>query len=394
MTREQIRADRHATVRGAARDWQAAGVVDAPTLAAIERAYPDDRHRLGLVFRVLAFGFTWLAIGAAFAFAALVTGLHDASGAAALTLILGLGLWVATEILKGPLRLVEAGVEAATALAAVGFLAASAGFFLFEVVGVGEALALRLTLTAAIALCATLVWRFGSAAGAAIALVLLGVLLAQFPGGRWSWMAAALVLIPLALRGSESPSLPPAQRDACAGALIVALAGLYVALHILSWDLRVFERDLSRIVMDPPSWNRAPSRRLFMLTTGLVPLAVIAYGLRARRRPVLAAGLLFGVASLATVRFYVHVAPLWVILCASGGGLIALALITRRWLASGPSGERAGWTERDLLSEGARDRVVEMAVGVLAATPESATREPGFEGGGGRSGGGGASTEF
>jgi hypothetical protein len=72
--------------------------------------------------------------------------------------------------------------------------------------------------------------------------------------------------------------------------------------------------------------------------------------------------------------------------------LVALAIAVRRWLASGPGGERHGFTSRRLLE---KDRAVPSMVGtassIIAPRGASPSRtepeESGFRGG--RSGGGG-----
>ena len=51
MTPEAAAADRRHEVREAARGWRRAAVIEDATLAAVVRAYPDDRVRLGPAFR-------------------------------------------------------------------------------------------------------------------------------------------------------------------------------------------------------------------------------------------------------------------------------------------------------------------------------------------------------
>ncbi len=58
MNAEAVRADRNDAIREAARTWKKAGAIDEASLKAIEAAYPDDRVRVGPVFRVLLFLFT------------------------------------------------------------------------------------------------------------------------------------------------------------------------------------------------------------------------------------------------------------------------------------------------------------------------------------------------
>ena len=110
-------------------------------------------------------------------------------------------------------------------------------------------------------------------------------------------------------------------------------------------------------------------------------------------------GALAAIASLVTLRFYIHVAPLWVILTGSGAGAIALALGVRRWLDSSPAKERGGFTAEHLFEESRRKRLLETAAILSSFTP--AARElhdssggGGFDGGGGESGGAGATGEF
>ncbi len=97
MTRDAAQADRNAAVRAAARGWKQAGAIDDAALAAVEAAYPDDRQRLGPVFRVLVFLFTLIAINGGCGFVwALINSLRSAPPA--ILLVFGVALLVLTEI--------------------------------------------------------------------------------------------------------------------------------------------------------------------------------------------------------------------------------------------------------------------------------------------------------
>jgi len=218
--------------------------MDDVALVAIESAHPDDRRRLGPVFRSLAFFFAAFAITAAFALVMLVVKPPD-SGAAVLALILGAGLWAATEGLKGPLRMADAGIEAVTALAGAAFMAGGSAYMISEVLKIRDPAGARLFALSVVVLFALTALRWGSTAGALASTLWLGLLLGQFPQTRATWVAAGLILAPLALRGSESARLAPSHRRACGAVLIMALAGLYVALHIGSWDGRILEQGSS-----------------------------------------------------------------------------------------------------------------------------------------------------
>jgi hypothetical protein len=134
---------------------------------------------------------------------------------------------------------------------------------------------------------------------------------------------------------------------------------------------------------------------LAAVATGLVPLATLAWGVWSRRRWLIALGTLGVLASLVTLRFYVHVAPLWVVLLLGGGAALALATALRRYLDSGAGRERGGLTAEPLFGDGDGRSALELAVGAASATPEArAVEGPEFQPGGGRLGGGGASGTY
>jgi hypothetical protein len=132
------------------------------------------------------------------------------------------------------------------------------------------------------------------------------------------------------------------------------------------------------------------------LATALLPLVVLAWGLRSRRAFILDTGIVLLALSLVTLRHYVHVAPLWVVLALSGALLIVLALAVERALRRAPAGEVAGFTADPLFSDERRQQVLQVVPVVTAFTPPTATRTqgPGFTAEGGRFGGGGAQEKF
>ncbi|HVT59540.1 MAG TPA: hypothetical protein VHR45_14200 [Thermoanaerobaculia bacterium] len=391
MSRGFLQADRAAAVRGAARGWRRAGLIDEAALAAVEGLFPDDRVRVGPAFRALLFGFTLLAVYAGVGFVALV-GRVRGGGLALLGLIAGGALAALTEHQIGTLRRRQGGTEAATSLAAAGCLLGALTWGLPPHLDWREGFA-AISLAAA-ALLGTAAWRWGYPlyAGAGAAALLLAA--APLPAGRLLWIALPLAAAPLLVRLSEAPRLPPADRDSCTAALIVALAALYTAVNLRSWEEQLIEAAFGRGGEPRPhgglAWWAAAA------ATALVPAVLVALGLRRRRYPLLVAGAGSGVASLVTLRYYVHFAPLWVVLTLSGLLLAALALVLARYLESGPGGERHGITAAPLFADPARGRFLEAGAAALTLAPaaRSLSEEPTFSGGGGRSGGGGASGEF
>jgi hypothetical protein len=381
---DAARADRAESVRSAAHGWERAGAIDAATRAAIEARFPDDRNRVSPAISVLFFLFSLIAInGAAGLVATTARGSGGPGFLAGLSLVFGTGLTLLTEVLIGPQRRVQTGFESATSLAALGYLTGFAGWLIVKVGVEGGAVL------------AVAAWRWGYAlyGGGAAAALLGGFLFVS--GGRLAWIALPLVAGPLLLRGAQSPRLPPVHRASCVLALAVALLGLYAAFNLVSYDLALLER----FVPDRPQgrfWPAPGVRALAIAGTALVPLVYLVLGLRSRRGVFLLTGVATAAASLVTLRYYVHFAPLWVVLAVSGGLLIAAALALRRYLDSGPEHERGGFTAEPLFADPERLRLLEAGATILSLSPDARPvhEEPKFTGSGGSFGGGGSSSDF
>lgn len=397
MTPDLARADRAEAVRRAARSWRRAGAIDDATLAAVEARYPDDRARVGPVFRVLLFLFTLLAVNAGFGLVSLF-GVFDRGNEggvlAFLSLLAGGALVVLTEVQIGILRRRQGGTEAATSLMAVIYLIGAVFWWVLW----PSTLSFRnvlpgLCVTAAVLAAAAWRWGYPLYAGAATATLL--VALAGLPMGRLLWIILPLAAAPLLLRLARSPRLPPAHRSSWTAALMVSLAGLYAAVHMGSWEEQIIE-EVGRLRFVSSTPQNDALWWLSVAATTLVPVALLALGIRGRIYPLLILGAGTAVASLMTLRWYIHVAPLWVVLTLSGGVLAAVVLVLRRYLESGPNGVRHGFTAAPLFQDLARQRLLEAGAAVITLTPAARNlrEEPKFEGGGGQFGGGGASGEF
>ena len=397
MTPDCERADRNAAVRRAARGWHRAGAVDAATLQAIEAAVPDDRVRAGPVFRVLLFVFTILAVSAGFGFLSLFLGIFESKNGgvfAVFALVTGIALAVATDYQIVQMRRAQGGTEAATSLLAIGYLLGAATWLVFEPLNLDfrDALPVLCLTGAALAVAAARRWGYPLYAGAAA--VALLVALARLPAGRLPWIVLPLAAARFLLRRSASPRLPPSHRSSFTAVLLVALVGLYVAVHLGSWEEQLVEEIGAARLRLPPHGDAL--WWLSAVATALVPVVLLVLGLRGRRYPLLIAGAGTAVASLVTLRWYVHLAPLWVVITASGAALVGLVLGLRRWLDAGPGKERAGFTAEPLFQDLARQRLLEMGAAVASFSPEARNlhEEPKFAGGGGQFGGGGSSSDF
>ena len=392
MTPEAAEADRRHEVREAARGWRRAGAIEDSTLAAVVRAYPDDRIRLGPAFRGLAFVFAALALNAVFFFVMVVFKPNDEALIGALAIAFGLFLVVLTEVQVGPLKRAEGGTESATALVGLAYLIGGAALLLFEVVRLGERASLSWTFALATAALATAAWRWGMPVLAALAGVCFFLLLAQGPVPRALWILASSTMIPLLVAANEDARFPPAHRRSLQVMLGLSLAVLYLCFHLGTWD----NGSIESMRGGGHRMRESALRLVAILGTALIPPALVAFGVFSRRRLFLDLGLVLGIASLVTLRFYVHLAPLWMVLTLGGGAAIAAALALRRFLSSGRGGERAGFTAEPLFEDPARQRSLELAA-ALATGPAArapATGDRSIAPGGGRFGGGAASGEY
>jgi hypothetical protein len=393
MRPDAAQADRNAAVRKAARVWNKAGVIDDAALAKIEAAHPDDRVRVGPVFRVLLFIFTLVGINAGFGFVAMLTG-----GAEAVWPVLlfggGVALVLLTEVQTGALRRAQGGTEAATSFAALGFLIGGVAWTVTEM-GLSSSSAIWPVLLVSVLLCAAAVWRWGYPAYAVFTMAALLLLFAQLPWGRLLWIAVPLAAAPLLLRLGDSAKLPPSLRASATAALVTALAGLYFAVNLQSFDLRGVEL-LGAPSLILQSGPRPPALRVASaIATALLPVVLLALGIRTRRRPLLLLGIVTAAASILTLHAYVDLGPPWLLLIVWGAIATGTALALRRFLDFGPDHERAGFTAEPLFDNLERQGVLEAGAALVTFTPEArAHQEPGFAGGGGEFGGGGSSESF
>lgn len=397
MNADAERADRNAAVRKAARAWKKAGAIGEAELKAVEAEYPDDRSRVGPVFRVLLFLFTLLAAGGGFGFVlALFNGFSpDDEIFGPFLLIFGVGSAVATDMLITLMRRRQGGIEAALSLAAVGCLIGFVAWLAFDPLGLEDETAVPVLFLIAVPILATAAWRWGYPlyAGAAAA-SLLGAL-AALPAGRLFWIALPLALAPWLTRRSDSERLPPADRDSWKAVLLVCLVGAYVAVHLGSVAVQFVEKIGGRWDGQPVAVSD-PIRWLVLAGTALLPIAYLTVGVRTRRYPFLLAGLGTGIASVITLVDYARLEPLWAVLLATGALLVAAIFALRRYLETGPGGERYGFTAAPLFDDAARQRWLEAGAAAATLAPEARTlrEEPKFSGGGGEFGGGGSSSEF
>jgi len=393
MRPEAIGWERAAEVDSAARGWRRAGAIDEATHQRIREAFPDPCVTPGAVWRVLTGGMVAAIVLCTFAAAAL--GLWRSSTAIQILLLLwGAACLVATEVLEASPRSARRGAAGATSVLGVGFFLLGLGLVLVESVRLHGDDAIDLLLVAAVLTCGLAAWRWGSPLFAGLGGVVLFCSLARLPHGRILWLLAGAALTGLAAWGLDEVRLAPSHRIGAAVLTVVGIGAVYAAANVYSLD----EASLEHLARLAPGREDLPrgARLAAAAATALLPLAVLAWGLRSRRTFLLDTGIVLLALSLVTVRQYVHVAPLWAVLILAGALLVILALAVERALRRARDGEIAGFTADPLFSDERRQQVLQIVPVVAALTPEARTPapDPGFAGEGGRFGGGGAQEKF
>ena len=393
MRREAVAWERAAEVDAAARGWRRVGAIDEATHRRIREAYPDPCVTPSAVWRVLTGGMVAAIVLCAFAAVSIALG-PSARLLQFLLPLLGGACLVATDVLEAFPRSARRGAAGATALLGVGFFLVGVGLVVVDTARLRDADAIDAILVAGVLMCGLAGWRWGSPVFAGLSGVALFGYLGRLPYGRVLWLLAAAVLTGLAVRHLDDERLAPSHRIGAALLTIIGIGAAYAAANVYSLDERLVEH-LGRLARS----REALPRGGFLaaaLATALLPLVVLAWGVRSRRTFVLDTGIVLLALSFVTLRHYLHVAPLWVALALAGALLIVLALAVERALRRAQAGEVAGFTADPLFSDERRQQALQLVPVVTAFTPPAATpaQDPAFTAEGGRFGGGGAQEKF
>ncbi len=386
-----VDAARRDEVREAAAGWKSAGAIDAATLAAIEAESPAGGRALAPFWRVVIFVLVSVAVNTLFAGA-----FTFASGQAIAPALLVYGaiLGACAEAARSS-RFHGTAAPPAIAFWAAVDLTVGFGALLTQNLHVEDKPALTLAFAFAAAAFGLADARWGYAAFGVLSTVALFLFLARFPEGRLLWAAAGALVVIAATRRLDRSAFAPPHRRTLEGILVVGAVAFYAAVNLYSVD-RGFVESLRSFSENAPP-RPAAVRLLAAVGTAVVPAVFVGWGIRSRRRLLLGLGGLLAVCSLVTLRYYVHLAPIWSLLAACGAALILGALALNRWLRNAPGGERNGYTVSPLFSGigsggvSAAAAVVGFAPG-LGPAPELPAGD--YSPGGGRYGGGGASGSF
>jgi hypothetical protein len=387
MRKSWVHAARVAEVRQAARDWRGSGVIDGQTLEAIDALYPDPRSRLARAWKALIFFLVSVAIHAV-SFG--LVEVAQSSGKVAYWIASGMVLAGFAEVLRAS-RFAGNGSDAAVSFWALTYLLFGLGVGFVSGPKANVEFAITLVLIAAAILFAAACVHWGYSAYGAFATGSFFLFLGRFPGGRIVWIVAAMILMSLAYARLDHDYAPPL-RKAVAAVFACSGVALYVAINRYSLDERWIEE-----LGAHSSTSATASDALLGLSavaTALVPVAFVSWGIRVRRVLILDLGLVFAAASLVTLRYYVHIAPLWAVLTFAGAALILAALWLDRFLRRAPGGERDGFTSAPLTSvKGAETFQAAAVVAGFTSSPAPAKAGE-FSPGGGGFGGAGSSGKF
>lgn len=382
-----ISEERNRLVQEAARAWHGAGAIDAAALETVAEVYPCRRQHLSPLLKGLAVFFVSMAVlafvGASGMMLFAGSGIRPALGF--FYLVIAGGLAFSADWLRGASHTLAAGADATVAFWSAAVFVA--GFVILFSIDSNRVMLIVAGLAFAAAAC-----RWGFALTAVLGAAFLFLFAGCFEPGRAFWLAGGIPVAILAGLGLDREDIAAAYRRCLAGVMAVGLAAAYAAMNTYSLDERLIEElSGSRYSSGTP---HPASFLLAALATALLPAAVLAWGLLTRRKLLLLLGIGFTVLSLLTLRAYVHVAALWVVLLAAGGVLIFLSAGLNRFLTRAPGGERFGYTAAPLFEAEEQQRLIQaaaFAAGYSSPAAKPSEAEPaGFTGHGGGFDGGGA----
>jgi hypothetical protein len=383
MRRYSESDERNVRLHALLREWVHSGLLDEGQGKRLGDEVRTDLRRTNSFLRIVLFLFTGLIVGAAVLLVLEVLQIHDTPRTTVVCGIAAVLSFALAEILIGEFRLYRFGVEEALAVAAVVLLVIATGG-MFERADFESIAAAMLTAGAIGSLGLYLRFGFVYAGIAAIACTaMIPFPLLHSPMTQRGFAAAILACIFLIARryhlihGDEFPG------DDYAVFQTAAWAGLYVAVNL---HMR---------------FSGIPTGRFYWATYAMIwifPIAGLRMGIRNRDRLLMDVSAAMALVTLATTKAYLGLQhQSWDPILA-GLLLMGTAIVIRRWLASGPDGERYGFTPVRTLSRHARLMTVVSTASAAfqpqpsSPSPEPAAARPHFEGG--RSGGAGASGEF
>lgn len=374
------------------RAWTRSGLLGREQGATLEASLQGDLKRTGLMLRLGLAVFTGIVLVASIGLAFLLTDVRDEKAVAVMLAVFGLLSMLAADWVVTTFKAYRHGVEEMLAMAGVGFLAFSPVLMttsLFSSSNEATGFAL-----AGVAGAAASLWvyrRFGFLYAPIVAMACAATIPIQLIANRpLERIGAALVLM-AAFAIVRAVRVDPRNERLSAERAILQAAALVGVFLVLNVYLTPGGFTAYYSGQPMPSWFRWGTWGC----TWVIPAVLFWLGVRDRERWLLDAGLATALATLITNKSYLGWPrqpwdPMLL-----GVFLAVVALAVRRWLASGPGGERAGFAPVQILeSDLTAIRVAGLASAAIhpasAATPQAQPDQFG----GGRSGGAGAGGSF
>lgn len=365
-------------------DWTQSGLLTQEQRDIVMPQLAVELRRTNLFLRLTLFVFGGVILQSALGLMAIFFGFANATGMAALCIVAGAGcFWLSSHLVRR-YRLYRFGVEEVVALSAAGLVAVGVTLFVVN----DSDLAAVVGLTLAAATLAALYIHFGYVYAALLAMAATAALPFQLGDNESLQRAiaiAVLAAIAIAVRRARAPHGDEYPGDALAVIEAAAWLGIYLLLNMVA------SSGITRVD------RTATFYWITYAAIWVVPAAGLVLALRGRERPLLLVSLAMALATLLSNKEYLGSPRYEWDPIVFGLFLMGVAVVVRRWLASGEGGQRHGYTASRLV---ASDRahlghlaIVSAAqadVPVAASTPPS---DPAI-GGGGRSGGAGAGGSF
>lgn len=383
MSLYQREDERRIRVRALVREWARSGLLDASQAAAIEAEVRVDVRRTNVFLRAGLALFTILIVSASVLFAVEVLRFDRPVPFGVVAAVFSVACLALAHYLVVRQRFYRFGVEEALAVGSVALLSTSAAAFTYALDSLryGDASFIAALATGAAGGVA-LYFRFGyvyAAVGALACVAAIPFQLDLSPAMQHALAGAALGVALLGARAQRVRYQDEYPGDDYALIQAAACAGVYLSLNL--------------------QLASSPDAGLFYWFTYVaiwaLPSAGLYLAIRDKDRPLLAVSLVMALVTLVTNKPYLGWERHEWDAILFGATLMAAAVGVRRWLSTGPDGQRAGFTPARILRKDAG------AVTILGnasvrfhpdAAPMAEPGAPGFDGG--RSGGGGATGSY
>jgi hypothetical protein len=366
-------------------DWTESDLLTPEQRDVMRPQLAVELRRTNKFLRITLFFFGGVILQSALGLVAVIVGgVNETVGLGLLGLAAGAAcFWLSSRLVRR-YNLYRFGVEEAVALSAAGLTAFGAGFL----AGGDSYASVVIGLAVGAGMLTALYLRFGYVYAAVFAMVALVALPFQFGGPEIMRRAVAVILlaaIVVMVRRARAGYGDEYPGDALLVIEAVAWLGIYLLVNlVVSMSVTdIYRGSIVYVVTYVATW--------------LLPLVLVWVAIRGRERPLLWAGIAMALGTLLSNKEYLGTPRYEWDPIVFGLFLMGIAIVIRRWLASGDGGVRNGYTSaRIVVSDKTHIGTLAMVSTVHTDVPvnESAPAAEPSIGGGGRSGGAGAGGSF